>query len=218
MASSDSLAATASPVPRRALWRKFHLRTPGVFGVSRMESTVPAVANRVGICLSGSSFCGRSFCGSSFCGSSFCGSSRPPADGSPPDWPNPRGSCFPCERALFSWDRTTLSAPVNTTVGFEPAEGWVDRVHFWGSPVVSARGAASSRGVRTGQTASAVARATGSRRTRWHGPGEPLVQSRTGRSGTWPAVIVSPERPARETTRRPSPSEIPRRAALRSGE
>ena len=208
MASSDSLAATASPVPRRALWRKFHLRTPGVFGVSRMESTVPAVANRVGICLSGSSFCG----------SSFCGSSRPPADGSPPDWPNPRGSCFPCERALFSWDRTTLSAPVTTAVGFEPAEGWVDRVHFWGSPVVSARGAASSRGVRTGQTASAVARATGSRRTRWHGPGEPLVQSRTGRSGTWPAVIVSPERPARVTTRRPSPSEIPRRAALRSGE
>lgn len=203
MASSDSLAATASPVPRRALWRKFHLRTPGDFGVSRMESTVPAVANRVGICLSGSS---------------FCGSSRPPADGSPPDWPDPRGSCFPCERALFSWDRTILSAPVTTAVGFEPAEGWVDRVHFWGSPVVSARGAASSRGVQTGQTASAVARATGSRRTRWHGPGEPLVQSRTGRSGTWPAVIVSPERPARVTTRRPSPSEIPRRAALRSGE
>ena len=203
MASSDSLAATASPVPRRALWRKFHLRTPGVFGVSRMESTVPAVANRVGICLSGSS---------------FCGSSRPSAEGSPPDWPDPRGSCFPCERALFSWDRTILSAPVTTAVGFEPAEGWVDRVHFWGSPVVSARGAASSRGVRTGQTASAVARATGSRRTRWHGPGEPLVQSRTGRSGTWPAVIVSPERPARVTTRRPSPSEIPRRAALRSGE
>ena len=218
MASSDSLAATASPVPRRALWRKFHLRTPGDFGVSRMESTVPAVAKRVGMCLSGRSFCGRSFCGRSFCGRSFCGSSRPSAEGSPPDWPNPRGSCFPCERALFSWDRTTLSAPVTTAVGFEPAEGWVDRVHFWGSPVVSARGAASSRGVRTGQTASAVARATGSRRTRWHGPGEPLVQSRTGRSGTWPAVIVSPERPARVTTRRPSPSEIPRRAALRSGE
>ena len=208
MASSDSLAATASPVPRRALWRKFHLRTPGDFGVSRMESTVPAVAKRVGMCLSGSSFCG----------SSFCGSSRPPADGSPPDWPNPRGSCFPCERALFSWDRTTLSAPVTTAVGFEPAEGWVDRVHFWGSPVVLARGAASSRGVRTGQTASAVSRATCPRRTRWHGPGEPLVQSRTGRSGTWPAGIVSPERPARVTTRRPSPSEIPRRAALRSGE
>ena len=203
MASSDSLAATASPVPRRALWRKFHLRTPGDFGVSRMESTVPAVAKRVGMCLGGRS---------------FCGSSRPSAEGSPPDWPNPRGSCFPCERALFSWDRTTLSAAVTTAVGFEPAEGWVDRVHFWGSPVVSARGAASSRGVQPGQTASAVARATGSRRTRWHGPGEPLVQSRTGRSGTWPAVIVSPERPARVTTRRPSPSEIPRRAALRSGE
>lgn len=49
VARSDSLAATASPVPWRALWRKFHLRTPGDFCVGVMESTVPAFLKDLGL-------------------------------------------------------------------------------------------------------------------------------------------------------------------------